>query len=131
MRSVRRPRGFAAWRWDLLAEVRGRALEIGCGRGHNFAHYPAGTRVTAFDRERARVRVAHWRHGRAPVALAVADAETLPWAARTFDAVVGTLVFCSIPRPEAALAEARRVLRPGGRLFLVEHVRSWPRPGCA
>jgi ubiquinone/menaquinone biosynthesis C-methylase UbiE len=128
MRSPRRPRGFAAWRWELLRTVSGRVLEIGCGRGHNFGHYPAGARVTAFDREPARVRAAARR--RAPVRLAVADAEALPWPGAAFDAVLGTLVFCSIPHPERALAEARRVLKPGGRLYLVEHIRSG-QPGLA
>lgn len=121
-RSSRRPRGFAAWRWEVLGEARGRTLEIGCGWGHNFAHYPAGAAVTAFDVNPERVRYAA-RAG-APIPLFVADAERLPWPEGVFDTVAGTLVFCSIPRPEAALAEARRVLRPGGRLLLVEHVAS-------
>lgn len=125
-RALGRPFGFGGWRWDLLGEVQGRTLEIGCGWGHNFAHYPAEAAVVAFDYELERVRAAArrpaFRAGRIP--LAVADAQHLAWADRTFDAVVGTLVFCSIPRPELALAEVRRVLRPGGRLFLVEHVRS-------
>jgi SAM-dependent methyltransferase len=121
-RPARRPRGFAGWRWDLLGRVHGRVLEIGCGWGDNFAHYPAGAAVTAFDVKPERLRAAVRR--RAPIALAVADAERLAWPAQSFDAVVGTLVFCSIPQPARALAEVRRVLRPGGRLYLVEHVRS-------
>jgi SAM-dependent methyltransferase len=58
------------------------------------------------------------------VRLAVGDAQHLAWPDRTFEAVTGTLVFCSIPNPAQALDEVRRVLRPGGRLYLVEHVRS-------
>jgi ubiquinone/menaquinone biosynthesis C-methylase UbiE len=127
--SATRPRGFAGWRWDLLAEARGRTLEIGSGWGHNFAYYPAETAVVATDVDLGRVRAAARR--RAPrVRLLVADAQRLPWAEGTFDTVAGTLVFCSIPQPAAALAEIRRVLRPGGRLLLVEHVRSH-RPGLA
>jgi ubiquinone/menaquinone biosynthesis C-methylase UbiE len=117
-----RPWGFGGWRWELLGGVRGRTLEIGCGWGHNFAHYPVEARVTAFDLEPERVRSA--RERRAPIPLAIADAHHLAWPAQTFDSIVGTLVFCSIPEPAQALAEARRVLKPSGRLFLVEHVRS-------
>lgn len=121
-RAAARPFGFAGWRWDVLAEVGGRTLEIGCGWGHNFGHYPAAAAVTAFDLEPDRLTAAARRPAGFP--LARANAERLAWADRSFDAVVGTLVFCSIPQPEAALAEVRRVLKPGGRLFLVEHVRS-------
>jgi ubiquinone/menaquinone biosynthesis C-methylase UbiE len=133
-RAPRRPWGFAGWRWDLLGEVSGRALEIGCGWGHNFAHYPAETPVLAFDVELARVRAAAGRRlpraAEAFPVLLVADAHHLPWPDGSFAAVVGTLVFCSIPRPAAALAEVRRVLQPGGHLFLLEHVRSH-RPALA
>ena len=122
MRKTKRPGALAGWRWELLGQVHGRILEIGCGWGYNFEHYPAGLAVTAFDVEPARLRVAARRQ--APVALARADAEQLAWPGQAFDAVIGTLVFCSIPNPARALAEVRRVLRPGGRLYLVEHVRS-------
>jgi ubiquinone/menaquinone biosynthesis C-methylase UbiE len=124
MRAAKRPRGFAGRRWDLLGHVQGRTLEIGCGSGYNFEHYPkgAGTKVTAFDPDPERLRSA--ARLRAPIRLARADAEQMAWPSRSFDSVVGTLVFCSIPNPAQALAEARRVLRPGGRLYLLEHVRS-------
>jgi SAM-dependent methyltransferase len=125
-RLPRRPLGFTGWRWDLLGRVRGPTLELGCGRGYNFRHYPPGVPVTAFDlaadRLRAAQQAARRTHG--PVRVALADAEHLAWPDATFESVAGTLVFCSIPHPAQALAEARRVLRPGGRLYLVEHVRS-------
>jgi ubiquinone/menaquinone biosynthesis C-methylase UbiE len=119
----------------LLGEARGRTLEIGSGWGHNFAHYPAGTAVVAGDVDLTRVRAAKRQNlaadGRGPgVRLLVADAQHLPWAEAIFDTVVGTLVFCMIPQPARALAEIRRVLRPDGRLLLVEHVRSH-RPSLA
>jgi ubiquinone/menaquinone biosynthesis C-methylase UbiE len=129
-RNDRRPWGFAGWRWELLGAVRGPALEIGCGFGRNFAHYPPEAAVTAFDLDAERVTAAqlHAQRLRAPerarIRLAVGNAEHLAWPNRTFEAVTGTLVFCSIPHPAQALDEVRRVLRPGGRLYLVEHVRS-------
>jgi ubiquinone/menaquinone biosynthesis C-methylase UbiE len=115
-RSARRPWGFAGWRWELLSDVRGPTLELGCGWGHNFAHYPPAATLSAFDLAPARVRAARQRAGRlrAPVRLSVGDAEHLAWPERTFETVAGTLVFCSIPHPDRALAEVRRVLRPGG-----------------
>jgi SAM-dependent methyltransferase len=122
VRSASRPRGFAGWRWEVLGAAQGRTLELGCGWGRNFPHYPPAAVVTAFDLDPERLRSAAW--WRAPIPLSVADAQALPWPAHSFDTVAATLVFCSIPNPAAALAEARRVLRPGGRLLLVEHVRS-------
>jgi SAM-dependent methyltransferase len=122
LRKALRPRSFAGWRWELLGQVRGRTLEIGCGSGFNFEHYPGGLPVTAFEVDAERLQAAADRSS--PVALVRADAEQLAWPSQSFDSVVGTLVFCSIPHPAQALAEVQRVLRPGGRLYLVEHVRS-------
>ncbi len=99
-------------------------LEIGCGTGMMFEHYAAeGVRVRAIDNddaflERARTRL------RPNVELLKADARHLPFADESFDAVVACLVFCSIPEPEVAFAEAKRVLRRGGELRLIEHVAS-------
>jgi ubiquinone/menaquinone biosynthesis C-methylase UbiE len=121
-RAANRPWGFARWRWELLGQVAGRTLEIGCGWGHNFDHYSAAALVAAFDYDPARVRDAARR--RAPIPLSIADAQHLAWADRQFDSVVGTLVFCSIPQPHSALQEIRRVLKPTGKLYLLEHVRS-------
>jgi ubiquinone/menaquinone biosynthesis C-methylase UbiE len=113
---------LAGWRWELLGRVRGRTLEIGCGWGYNFAHYPPEAAVAAFDVDATRLRTAAGRGPQIP--LAVADAQQMPWPSGSFEAVVGTLVLCSISHPASALAETRRVLRPGGQLYLVEHVRS-------
>lgn len=116
------PIGFGRLRRKLIGAVEGCVLEVGCGWGHNFGHYGPAAQVTAFDVDLERVKAAARR--KHPIPLAQANAHHLPWPAHTFDAVVGTLVFCSIPQPALALGEIRRVLRPGGQLFLMEHVRS-------
>jgi ubiquinone/menaquinone biosynthesis C-methylase UbiE len=100
-------------------------LEIGIGTGLNLPYYPADVELVGIDPnagflERARRRAA--AIGR-PVTLLVARAEALPFADRSFDTVITTLVFCTIAEPEQALREVHRVLRPGGEFNLIEHVR--------
>jgi ubiquinone/menaquinone biosynthesis C-methylase UbiE len=110
----------------VLAEARGAVLEVGAGTGANLPLYDAGLRVTAVELRPERLAAAaHKAHaaGRAGVTVAAANAHDLPFPPASFDTVVGTLVFCSIHDPLAALTEIRRVLRPGGRLLLLEHVR--------
>lgn len=115
------------WRADLWQRVPpGRVLELGVGTGKNLRYYPHGAQVTAIDislrmLERAQRRA---RRLAVPVDLQVADAEQLPFPDQSFDTIVTTFVFCSIPDPRRALAEALRVLRPGGRLLFLEHVLS-------
>ncbi len=113
--------GLAGRRRALLAQVQGQVLEVGAGTGFNGLHYPPGAQVVATDINNAHLQLAQRKA--ATVRLACADAQQLPFAAETFDAVVGTLVFCSIANVTQALQEVRRVLRPHGRLWLLEHVR--------
>ena len=119
--------GLQRLRRLLLQDVRGEVLEIGVGTGANLSFYGAVGRVTAVDVNPARlsgtVERARGVNGRYPFAAGCADAQQLPFAANQFDTVVSTLVFCSIPEPALALAEIKRVLRPNGRFFLLEHVR--------
>ena len=118
---------LSRWRrrlWELVTE--GPVLELGVGTGKSIRHYPAGLEVVGVDiseRMLARARRRARRSGRT-VRLELADAQELPYDTASFATVVTTCVFCSIPEPARALAEARRVLQPGGRLLMLEHVLS-------
>ncbi|MEU4336074.1 methyltransferase domain-containing protein [Micromonospora lupini] len=117
--------GTAAFRRDLAAGLKGRVIEIGAGNGRMFVHYPPTvTEVVAVEPER-RLRAAAVRAApAAPVPVTVVDglAEALPAGEGEFDAAVVALVLCTVPDQAAALAEIRRVLRPGGQLRFFEHV---------
>lgn len=120
-------RGWQAeHRRALVAEVEGVVAEVGAGTGANFGHYRRARRVLAFEPDPAMARYAVPRAARArvPVHLAAAAADDLPLADGAVDAVVCSLVLCSVPDLEATIAECRRVLRPGGVLRVYEHVRS-------
>jgi SAM-dependent methyltransferase len=118
--------GLGRLRGDLSRGLAGRVLEIGVGTGRQLPHHPAGADVTGIDPDPAALGVA--RRRRPSARLVVARAEALPFGDDAFDWVVGALVMCTVDDPAAALREARRVLRPGGRLRLLEHVRSPHRP---
>ena len=106
-----------------MAEAQDAVLEIGAGTGVNFAHYAQGVRVFALDKSLEMLATARKRPCRVCAVVTQADAQCLPFPARVFDTVVGSLVFCSLPDPLRALAEIRRVLRPNGKLLLLEHTR--------
>jgi ubiquinone/menaquinone biosynthesis C-methylase UbiE len=111
----------------LLAGLHGRVLEVGAGNGLNFPHYPATiTEVLAVEPEPYLRRQALAAASQAPAPIRVADgtAEALPADDAAFDGVVASLVLCTVTDPDQALAEVRRVLRPGGTLRFYEHVRA-------
>ncbi|MDQ1593415.1 MAG: hypothetical protein QOG71_4042 [Pyrinomonadaceae bacterium] len=101
----------------------GRLLEIGAGTGLNFQHYPPGAHGAATEPSREMLRLARTKPPPAGVRLVQNRAEALPFADDTFDAAFATLVFCSVASPTHAFAELRRVVRAGGRVVLLEHVR--------
>lgn len=104
----------------------GRVLEVGVGTGRNLSYHPPGSEVTAIDispRLLAKAARKARRRGQ-PVELGLMDAQRLAFADDSFDSAATTFVFCSVPDPLAGLAEVRRVLKPGGRFLLLEHVRS-------
>ncbi len=119
--------GLTALRRDLLAQAAGRVLEIGGGTGANLAHYgPAVESLTITEPESPMLRRLERRvRTEAPATLVLrAPAESLPFEDHTFDTVVSTLVLCGVDDQPRALREIRRVLRPGGWLLFLEHVRS-------
>ena len=117
--------GFLEWRERLVHDLTGDIVELGAGTGRNFSFYPDSARVFASDfdpvmLERAKPRA---RSAGAEVHLFLADAQKLPFDSGSIDTLVIGLMLCSVPKPREALAEARRVLKPNGRLRFVEHVR--------
>jgi ubiquinone/menaquinone biosynthesis C-methylase UbiE len=125
--------GMADHRTALLAGLTGEVIEIGAGSGTNFTHYPTDvTHILAVEPEPHLREVARHAAERAPVPVEVVDglAERLPADDDSTDAVVSALVLCSIPDPDTALREIRRVLRPGGEFRFLEHVRA-DTPGMA
>jgi ubiquinone/menaquinone biosynthesis C-methylase UbiE len=120
-------RGMRAHRRDLLAMARGRTLELGSGTGLNVPLYPDTVDELILSEPvapmRKRLEKAARRRTHA-VTVLDASAERLPLPDGSLDTVVSTLVLCTVDRPDAALAEIKRVLRPGGRLLFLEHVRA-------
>jgi ubiquinone/menaquinone biosynthesis C-methylase UbiE len=100
-----------------------RLLEIGAGTGLNFAHYPPQAHGAATEPSREMLRRAREKSRPARIRLVQNSAEALPFADDSFDAAFATLVFCSVASPPQAFAELRRVVRAGGRVVLLEHVR--------
>ncbi|QQR44763.1 class I SAM-dependent methyltransferase [Myxococcus xanthus] len=121
--------GLTAARRKLVRGLSGHVLEVGTGTGLALPGYPdTVTAVTAIDVDEAALARAQRR--RPDARLLYASVESLPFPTASFDAVVSSLVFCSVEAPARALAEIFRVLRPGGALRMLEHVRA-PSPALA
>jgi ubiquinone/menaquinone biosynthesis C-methylase UbiE len=117
---------FGGAREWVCSQARGEVLEIAVGTGRNFPFYPEGVRLSGIELSPKMLDLARRRArelGR-DADLRVGDAHNLPYPDASFDTVIVTLALCTIPDHRRALAEAARVLRPGGELLLLEHVRS-------
>ena len=101
----------------------GRILEVGAGTGLNFAFYPKEVSGAASELSREMLKIARSKNRPNSVKLIQSSAEQLPFARDSFDAAFATLVMCSVESPYDALAELRRVVRPGGTVVLLDHVR--------
>ena len=114
------------YRQDLVGELSGEILEVGCGNGMNFSHYGPGASVTALEPEPYLRDLAVKAAGDSAARIEVLDgnAASLNFADDSFDVVVACLVLCSVGEQDRALGEIARVLRPGGSLVFLEHVRS-------
>jgi ubiquinone/menaquinone biosynthesis C-methylase UbiE len=125
--------GLRETRRQVLAAARGRTIDLGAGTGANLGLYPdAVTDLVLSEPDPHMVKRlrAHLAESGIAAEPAEAPAERLPFEDSSFDTAVFTLVLCTVPDPQAALAEAARILKPGGRLLFVEHVRA-PEHGLA
>ncbi|SJM96419.1 class I SAM-dependent methyltransferase [Crenothrix polyspora] len=118
---------FRHWREKLWAKAEGiHILEVGVGTGKNFAYYPKNAKVTAIDFSPAMLEQAQRKKDarHIDVDLHLMDIEFLQFADNSFDTVVGSFVFCSVPAPAKGLKELHRVCKPSGKVLLLEHVLS-------
>ena len=116
-------RFLSAWRKEALSYLpeNAKILEIGAGTGLNFRFYPKCRHAVASEISFKMLEFAQKKTDF--IELVQADAESLPFAENSFDAAFAALVFCSIPNPENAFGELRKVVKPNGKIILLEHVR--------
>jgi len=118
---------FRRLRKKLWSQAKGEhILEVGVGTGKNFAFYPSQARMTAIDFSPKMLEQAKRKRERKQldVHLDLMDVQRLYFADNSFDTVIASFVFCSVPQPRKGLKEIYRVLKPGGQLILLEHVLS-------
>lgn len=113
------------WRLRVIKQARGRVLELGVGTGKNLPLYDPAvtTELVGIDFSPGMLARAHQKECAVPVTLLEMDAQHLTFADHSFDTVLATCVFCTVPDPVQGLREARRVCKPDGQVLLLEHVR--------
>jgi ubiquinone/menaquinone biosynthesis C-methylase UbiE len=114
------------WRVDLMKELKGNVLEVGVGTGKNISYYPEGMEITAIDFSEKMLNKSKLKAAalNKKVKFHNMDAELMDFQDNTFDTVFSTCVFCSVPDPIQGLKEIKRVCKPGGKIIMIEHVRS-------
>ena len=116
---------FSKWRKKMLLDASGKALEVGIGTGKNIPHYPAGVDLTGIDFSEKMISKARGKAtGSKNIQLFVMDAQNMEFDDNSFDTLVTSCVFCSVPDPVQGLKEIRRVCKNGGKILMLEHVRS-------
>ena len=119
---------YKKWRRELWQQIHGlKVLEIGVGTGKNISHYPGNVELTGIDLSPGMLKRAKKilpESMNDSVTLREMDAQQMDFPDGTFDQVVATFVFCSVPDPVIGLQEAHRVTKPGGKLHLLEHMRA-------
>jgi len=116
-----------SWRKRLWAKINGyHILEVGVGTGKNFDYYPGNARITAIDFSSGMLAQATKKKYRKKIAvdLDLMDIQSLNYADNSFDSIIASCVFCSVPLPHKGLKELYRVCKPGGQVVLLEHVLS-------
>lgn len=116
------------WRKGLLKNVRGKVLEVGVGTGANLSFYPQGVELTGIDFSPGMLKQARKKleklNLKNNIQLMEMDAQQLQFPDNSFDFVVSTCVYCSVPDPVKGLKEMRRVCKPEGKIVMLEHMRS-------
>jgi len=119
--------GFSSkWREEIMAEVYGNVLEVGVGTGKNIPYYPETVNVVAIDFSRNMLNKARAKFASSykNVSFIEMDVQQMDFADNSFDSVLTSCVFCSVPIPVQGLREIRRVCKPNGKIVMLEHVRS-------
>lgn len=114
------------WRLDVMKELKGKVLEVGVGTGKNIEYYPEGIDITAVDFSEKMLNKAKVKAElhKKRVDFHIMDVENMEFQDNTFDTIFTTCVFCSVPDPVKGLKEMKRVCKSGGKIIMIEHVRS-------
>lgn len=116
----------SSWRKEILSDLKGEILEVGVGTGANFEYYPMKVNVTGIDFSPKMLDIAQSKipKSKAEIKLLEMDIEQMNFPDNSFDTVISSCVFCSVPNPIEGLKEIRRVVKPEGKIIMLEHMRS-------